>query len=324
MTDLELRASGGGLTPVDLERIGAAVEAARSQGTRRTYNSAWRSWEKWCAERKVEPLPADPVMLAAHLAERHGDGVSTSRLTVTVSAIRARHLDAGLDDPTAIRGVILTMAGLRRVDAGETAPRQAHPLSTEQVRRMVDGLDRSTLAGKRDAAIILLGFAAALRRSEIAALRVADLSWKSEGVVVRIRKSKRDQDGAGAHVGVVRGHGSTDPVAALHDWVNAAGLDRGDPVFVRLRRGGRLDTGRPLTGEAVNLIVQRAARRAGLADLPISAHSLRAGHATVAAEAGVPVDRLARTGRWADHRTLAAYVRPASSLQDSTSGALGL
>ncbi len=324
MTDLELLASGGGLTPIDLERIGAAVEAARSPGTRRTYASAWKAWETWCAARGIESLPADPVMVAAHLAERHGDGVSASRLTVTVSAIRARHLDAGLDDPTSTRGVILTMAGLRRVDAGETPPRQAHPLSTDQVRRMVDGLDRSTLAGKRGAAIILLGFAAALRRSEIAALRVADLSWKSEGLVVRVRKSKRDQDGAGAYVGVVRGYGSTDPVAAVHDWVTAAGLDRGDPLFVRVRRGARIETGRPLSGEAINSIVQRAAHAAGLADLPISAHSLRAGHATVAAEAGVPVDRLARTGRWADPRTLATYVRPASALADSTSGALGL
>lgn len=324
MTDLELLASGGGLTPIDLERIGAAVEAARSPGTRRTYDSAWKAWETWCAARGIEPLPADAVMVAAHLAERHGDGVSVSRLTVTVSAIRARHLDAGHDDPTAMRGVVLTMAGLRRVDAGETAPRQAHPVTTEQVRRMIDGLDRTTLAGKRDAAIILLGFAAALRRSEIAALRVADLLWKSEGVVVRIRKSKRDQDGAGAFVGVVRGHGSTDPVAAVHDWVTAAGFGREDPLFVRVRRGARIETGRPLTGEAINSVVQRAARSAGLADLPISAHSLRAGHATVAAEAGVPVDRLARTGRWADSRTLATYVRPASALADSTSSALGL
>ena len=324
MKDLELRASGGGLTPLDLERIGAAVEAARSSGTRRTYDSAWKAWETWCAARGIEPLPADPVMVAAHLAERHGDGLSTSRLTVTVSAIRARHLDAGLDDPTSTRGVVLTMAGLRRIDAGESASRQAHPLTTEQVRRMVDGLDRSTLAGKRDAAIVLLGFAAALRRSEIAGLRVADLSWKSEGVVVRIRKSKRDQDGVGAYVGVVRGHGATDPVAAVHDWEVAAGLTRNDPLLVRVRRGGRLVTGRPLTGEAINLVVQRAARSAGLADLPVSAHSLRAGHATVAAEAGVPVDRLARTGRWADPRTLATYVRPASALADSTSGALGL
>lgn len=324
MTDLELRASGGGLTPVDLERIGAAVEAARSPGTRRTYDSAWRSWETWCAARGAESLPADPVAVAAHLVERHGDGVSVSRLTVTASAIRARHLDTGLDDPTSTRGVVLTMAGLRRVDAGEKAPRQAHPLTTEQVRRMVDGLDRSTLAGKRDAAIILLGFAAALRRSEIASLRVADLSWKSDGLVVRIRKAKRDQDGVGAYVGVVRGHGTTDPVAAVHDWVTAAGLTRDAPLFSRVRRGDRPETGRPLSGETINGIVQRAARAAGLSDLPVSAHSLRAGHATVAAEAGVPVDRLARTGRWADPRTLATYVRPASALADSTSGALGL
>lgn len=324
MTDLELRASSGGLTPLDLERIGAAVEAARSPGTRRTYASAWRAWETWCADRGIGPLPAAPVMVAAHLSERHGDGVSVSRLTVTISAIRARHLDAGLDDPTATRGVILTMAGLRRVDAGEKAPRQAHPLSTEQVRRMVDGLDRSTLAGRRDAAIILLGFAAALRRSEMAALRVSDAAWKSEGLVLRIRKSKRDQEGGGAYVGVVRGHGATDPVAAVHDWATAAGLGRDDPFFVRVWRGGRLETGCPLSGESINTIIQRAARAAGLSDLPISAHSLRAGHATVAAEAGVPVDRLARTGRWADPRTVATYVRPASVLADSTSGVLGL
>ncbi|KAA1399661.1 site-specific integrase [Aeromicrobium ginsengisoli] len=323
MTDhLELAAEG--LSLVDRASIDEAIRAARAPGTRRTYASAWRSWETWCVGRGVNAFPADPMLVAAHLAERHSAGVSTSRLDVTVAAIRARHIDEGLEDPTAVRGVQLVVRGLRRIDAGERAVKQAHPLTVAEVRRMLGTLDRATLAGKRDAAILLIGFAGALRRSEISNLRVSDLSFKADGVVVRLRKSKSDQEGAGAFVGVVRGaHQDTDPVSALRDWLGAAGLATAGPLFVRVRRGGHVDRV-SLHPDTVNAIVKRMACCAGLSDLPISAHSLRAGHATVAAEAGVPASRLARTTRHADLRTLAMYVRPGEVLRDTSSGSLGL
>lgn len=325
MTADRLDLTGAGLTALDVEAIGEAIAAARAPSTRKTYASAWRVFEGWCAGRGVATLPADPVHVAAHLVERHrSGGISASRLAVTLASIRAEHLDAGYDDPTAVRGVQLTIRGLRRLAAGD-ARKQAHPLTVSQLRRMLTTLDQHTLAGKRDAAILLVGYAAALRRSEIAALHVHDLTWKSEGLVVRIAKSKADQEGKGALIGVRRGdHAETDPVSAVHDWITAASVSGMSPLFQGVPKGGQRVTGRPLTVGAINTIVQRAAVAAGLSDLPISAHSLRAGHATTASENGVPATRLARTTRHANLTTLAIYIRPAEALADTSSGSLGL
>ncbi|MBN9376298.1 MAG: NUDIX domain-containing protein, partial [Cellulomonas sp.] len=92
------------------------------------------------------------------------------------------------------------------------------------MRRIVTAIDRTTPKGARDAAIILLGFASALRRSELAALTVSDIEHQPGGVVVTVSRSKTDQEGEGQRVAVVNGqHAVTDPVAALNEWLDRRG-----------------------------------------------------------------------------------------------------
>jgi len=324
VADLALPELPSGLTAADHGRVADALASSRSAATRRAYASAWRGWETWCSARGASPLPAVPELLAAYLAEQAAAGRAVSTLDKTVAAIRAVHLDAGHDDPTGNRGVVRVRAGLRRT-VGVAPRRQAHPITTDEVRRIVVVIDPTSLRGKRDAALILLGYAAALRRSEIVDLQVRDVAMKPAGLVVYVRRSKGDQASAGQVIGVVRGQRpETDPVTAVRAWLTAAGLQPEDPLFSLVARSDLRVVPRRLDGKQVNRILTARAADAGLADLQLSGHSLRAGHATTAAEHGVPADRLARTTRHRNLATLAKYIRPAEVLADTSSGSLGL
>lgn len=309
----------------DIAAVAAAVAAARAPSTRRVYASAWRAWEQWCAGRGYAPLPADPVHVAAHVAWLGSQGRSVSTVDRALASIAAEHAASGLDDPTSAAGVRLTRSGVRRT-VGAAPRRQAHPVTTAEVRRLVEVCDLSSLRGLRDRALLLVGYAAALRRSEVGAIRLGDVAYRSQGIALIIGRSKADQEGAGTVVAIARGHGTTDPVQAVRAWVAGAGLDDpAEPVFVRIAWSDRRALrGRALSGQAVQEVLLARAAQAGIDDLDLSGHSLRAGHATTAAEAGVPADRLARTTRHARLETLARYVRPSEALRDTSSASLGL
>jgi integrase len=241
-----------------------------------------------------------------------------------LSAISAAHLDAGHPDPTRHSGVVRVRAGLRR-SVGVAPKRLAYPLSTEEIRRIIDAIP-DDLRGVRDRALILTGFAGALRRSEVVALAVGDVTFRPKGAVLIIRSSKTDQEGVGQIIGIARGRRrSTDPVAALRRWLEVAHLQDGNaPLFGPIAWSGVRSRSNALSGRDVARILQSRAAAAGLGDLPISGHSLRAGHATEAASRGVPADRLARTTRHKSAAALARYVRPAEVLSDTSSSDLGL
>jgi len=207
-----------------VERIATAAKASRSVPTRRAYGAALRKWVAWCAGRGVEPDAAGPEHIAAWVAELAAAGRSASTIQVAPAALAADARDAGHDDPTAHPGVKRVVAGLRR-QIGTVPRRQSHPISTEEVRRIVTAIDGDGLRARRDRALILLGYAAVLRRSELADLRLGDVVQRTGGVVIRLRSSKTDQEAAGQVVGVTRGkYAETDPVSALSAWNAAAEL----------------------------------------------------------------------------------------------------
>src|SRR5581483_10140156 len=140
--------------------------------------------------------------------------------------------------------------------------------------------------GTRDRALLLVGFAGALRRSELVSLDVTDLEHRDEGLVVMIRRSKTDQEGAGRPVGLPYGSNpATCPVRAVTAWTDLAAISDG-PLLRPVDRHGRIATAR-LSPAGANRAVQRAVQRTGTDPRPYSAHSLRAGLAPAAAEAGV-------------------------------------
>lgn len=286
-----------GLTDDDADRIVEAIRNARTESTRTVYAGAWHRWERWCASRGIAALPGDPAALCAYLTELAQRGLVTGTLDGACTAIRHVHRMHGVADPVAPEAVRQVRLGLRRTYG--TAPRRlARPLSVAEIRQVLEAIDRTTPIGIRDAAIILLGYASAMRRAEIVALTLRDVETKPAGLLLHVRKSKMDQEGHGQVVGVAHGSNAiTDPVAALSAWQTRRGPEPG-ALFTRI--WGTKVSLDPLSGHVVARMPRARAEAAGLDGTRITAHSLRAGHATTAALAGVPLNRIAAQTRHRD------------------------
>ena len=301
------------LAALDLAAVGEYVEASLSPNTRRAYRSALADFSAWCEARELTAVPALPECVAVYVAELAGAGRSVSTITQRLAAIRWAHELAGVESPTGAKGVRATMQGIRR-SLGVAPRSQKSPATSGRIAAMVAHADGSTLKGKRDRALLLLGFALAARRSELVALDLADIEQTERGLLVTIRRSKTDQSGAGLVKAVPMGSTpETCPVAALAEWIEAAGIDDG-AVFRSVTRHGRI--GDRLTARSVAAVVKQYAQRAGLDPAEFAGHSLRAGFVTSAAERGARLDRIAdHTG----HRSLAmvrVYTRRSDAFTD--------
>lgn len=160
-----------------------------------------------------------PATVAAYLAHLADTGLKASTIARRLAAIAYAHKLKGLESPTAAEAVHVVMRGIRRKIG--TAPAGKAPATAKAVAAMLEHLP-DTLIGRPDRAILLIGFAAALRRSELVALDVGDIENRPEGIIVHIRQSKTDQEGLGAEIPVPRG-GQLKPVEALDAWLAAAG-----------------------------------------------------------------------------------------------------
>jgi site-specific recombinase XerD len=201
------------------------------------------------------------------------------------------------------------LRGIRRT-IGAPA-RGKDPATAEVVAQIVRHIPAG-LRGKRDRALILIGFAAALRRSELVALDVQDVRREQDGVVLTIRRSKTDQEGFGAEIAVPDGM-KLKPIAALDAWISAAKIDSG-PIFRSLAQNGAI--GDRLGAQSVAHIVKRRAAAAGLDSESFAGHSLRAGFVTSALSAGADIFRVMDVTRHTEVRSLRAYDRRARAFDN--------
>ena len=163
-------------------------------------------------------------------------GTSTKAKPATIdtrlAAIGAAHRAAGYESPARAEAVRMVRRGIRRTVG--TAQRQVRPVSVRELQMMMEGLSADSSADCRDRALLLIGFAGALRRSELAALDASDLVESSNGLTATIRRSKTDQEGAGRTIGIPYGRKRlTCPVRAWRAWLTIAGISEG-PAFARL------------------------------------------------------------------------------------------
>ena len=161
-----------------------------------------------------------------------------------------------------------------------------------------------------------------MRRSELVALDLADIEPKPAGLLITIRRSKTDQERHGQVVGVAHGHHPvTDPVAALTAWLSCAAAH---PARCSPGSGAAGSASSPSPADVVARMLRARAIAAGLDGTRITAHSLRAGHATTAALAGVPLTRIAAQTRHKDLSVLVnRYIRPLEALATTSSRDLG-
>jgi site-specific recombinase XerD len=298
-----------------------AILAGIPASTQRAYAADWSAFTAWCSERGRLPLPATAETIAEYVTHltvtpsaKTGRSLAPSSIERALAAIRTAHRTANATTPET-KAARKVLSGYRERLALAKDPaartRKADPAVPDALRAMLATLDRSTLAGKRDAALLLLGYACAARVSELAALDIADVRETPDGLLVTIyrRKIKTFTETAVPYGRVP----ATCPVRAVRDLLAAmteAGRTSG-PLLVRINRHGRIappltrggkqigDPSGRMTSDAIADVVTRIAEAAGL-EGRWTGHSLRRGFATAARRAGAALERIGRHGGWAD------------------------
>lgn len=300
----------------------AYLKLSFAPATRRAYSTDWKDFTAFCAAMGFVAMPATPKTVGAYLVH-----LSRTRSPATVrrrlAAIRLAHRLARVAVPTDDPEVGTTLRGAQRRHGRPT--RQAAAIRLAELRRLLATCEDSTV-GRRDRALLLLGFAGALRRSEIVALDVTDVVHKPDGLRLRIRRSKTDQEAEGAEVGIPRGkHPATCPIRALEAWL-ATLKHRTGPLFRAVHQSGAIGRDR-LNPASVRFVLLS---RAGKAGLPVegasrlTAHGLRAGFITEAYDRGLRDRDIMGHSRHRDVKTMHGYVRLARILTDSPAGQVGL
>lgn len=305
------------------EQTRAAIRAGVSANTTRAYARQWARFEDWCAGHGRMALPATAETLAEYATVLCRADYAPATIEQAVAAIRVAHRTAGHPGRPDIAAVELILAGHRDARAQDgRRVKQAKVLDIKEIRRMLTCCDLATLPGLRDRVVITLGANLMSRRSELHRLDLHDLEFTAEGLLVYIRKSKTDQEARGRTVAVPSGvHAGSDPVRLTHAWIDALaehGISAG-PLLRACGRGGRLGGAGRLTPEAVNHIVRRRARQAKLAGWErVTAHSLRATGATLAAWNDVPTGVIAEHGGWEPTSpTVHGYTRTANQWKNN-------
>lgn len=301
------------------DRAAAHAFAVRSKAdeTLRAYRSDFKAFETYCAAHGHQPMPASIDAVAEFLANEQSRGCKASTLTRRVASLRYAHRLAGHPSPTDDERVRAVLSGIKREIGTRQTPKTA--ATADLIGEMLAKCP-GTLTGKRDRALIALGFAGAFRRSELVALDVADLTETQDGLRVIVRRSKTDPTGQGQTVAILRGR-RLRPVEAVQAWLAAARITEG-AIFRQVNKSGRVLPG-ALKAESVATVVKDAAKRvaldpkwAGLDSAAFAAHSLRSGFITSAAKAGASIFKMMDVSRHKSVETLRRYVRDADAFND--------
>jgi integrase len=309
-------ANAGSGVPAHLQGLAETARnyarGAKAKNTQRAYASDWKQFEAWCRRRGLDlglndpdlsalsgALAPDPQVVGLYLAACASattpvpgrKPVSVRTLERRLSAIAWFYAQRGTPLDRADRHIAEVMKGIRRQHG--RPPDHKEAVLAEDLLRMIETLPRD-LRGLRDRAILLIGFAGALRRSEIVGLDCGPdqtedgagwLEILDQGALLHVRGKTGWRE-------VEIGRGSSDltcPVKALETWLKLARVAHG-PLFRGLARGGKTVGPDRLADKHVARLVKRTALAAGLrSDLAegvrrgkFSGHSLRAGLATAA------------------------------------------
>ncbi len=320
MTDMTT--AGTTTTPRMLQNDNDVAEAlriaARSRNTRLAYEKAWRRFTTFCDARGIQPYEARPddvadffIALGVDPQGAAGQTLSMGTLRIYRSALNRHYADVEKPSPAASTRVSDVFAGLSRLH--DNLPRRVKALREYDIKAMLEICPDSRF-GRRDAAMLALGFAAALRRSELCALLVTDIDiLRSDKMVVQIRRSKTDQAGNGQRVAVPDGT-VIRPVSRVRAWLAVAGIGDGH-LFQTFRKGGR-PSGRPLNHSEIPRLVKKYAVQIGLDPKEYSGHSLRAGFVTSAAAHGARMDKIMEVTRHRNPATVMQYIREADAFAD--------
>jgi site-specific recombinase XerD len=282
----------------------ARLRGAYADSTLRAYRADMQAFEDWCDKARRRALPAEPQTIAAFITQQ-AERCSTATLKRRLAAIRKVHRLLRVENPVTDEEVVISMR--RALRAKRARPQQALGLTSDLRDQLIAACPK-TLAGKRDSALIALGYDTLCRRSELVALCVEDLTESLGGSAqILIRRSKNDPYGNGRF-----GYVSPETLEHLHAWLSGAKIDEGY-IFraVRNQTAGQ----RPIHPFTVNRILKRAAQAADLSSHQIerlSGHSMRVGAAQDMIVSGLSILPIMQAGGWKSMNVVGRYVENAN------------
>lgn len=287
-----------------LSTLRILTQASRSINTHRAYESDVKQFKKCGGS-----IPATPKQITNFLVAQYERDLSVSTIERRLCAIHWAHLEKNKRSPVYDSVVRATLAGIRRIK-GSTQNQKMPLMATDLLKLLPKPSAKDTVRTVRDRALLLVGFAGAFRRSELAGLTVEDLNRCHDGLEVCLHRTKTDQVGKGRVVFLPTARGRQCPVRALREWLKLTGIKEG-PIFRSVSKSGSIGSS-ALTGQSVAMVLKAAVRRVSgnQAAASMSGHSMRSGFCTSAHMAGVAHWQIrAQTGHTTD-AMLARYIRP--------------
>ncbi|RML32851.1 Cointegrate resolution protein S [Pseudomonas syringae pv. atrofaciens] len=299
------------------------IEAATRDNTRRSYRAAIEHFEvTWGGF-----LPATSESVARYLAS-HAGTLSVNTLKLRLSALAQWHISQGFVDPTKAPMVRKVIKGIRALHPAQE--KQAEPLQLQDLEKVIAWLEIEIreasaqhdqprlLRGRRDSALILLGFWRGFRSDELCRLQVQDVKAIADsGISLYLPRSKGDRDNLGRTYQTPALQRLC-PVQAYIEWINCAALVRG-PVFRAVDRWGNLKE-EGLHANSVIPLLRQALQRAGIAAEHYTSHSLRRGFASWAHSNGWDLKSLMSYVGWRDIKSAMRYIDAAPFLSPPEAG----
>jgi len=311
VSDMSLRnEEPGKVARQDSEALRHYLQAATSDNTRKAYRSAVRQFEKWGGR-----LPTDRDTVVRYLLAR-AELLNTRTLDLHLTAISQWHHYQGIADPVKDPLVRKTMEGIRRTHG--QPKRKAKALRLEHIAQMLNHLRHlpDSKKKRRDIALLLTGFFGAFRRSELVAIEISDLVWEPEGIIIRLPRSKTDQQATGLARALPFGSQGCCPATAIKAWTEAARITDG-PLFRPINRWDQVQS-KHLNAGAVNDLLKTLGSACQFDFVPdLSSHSFRRGLSTSAARERVDFELIKKQGGWKSDATVWEYIDEGRQLSDN-------
>lgn len=282
------------------------LQKSKSANTLKAYLADWNDFDYWCQTNKTNSLPASAETVVNYINDL-ADHATANTIARRLSAISENHRAAGYvtDNPVISPLVKSSLAAIKREKGIVQHPKD--PLLLEDLAVLEPYFAPFGITGIRDKALLFLGFSGAFRRSELVALRYDDLTFSPEGVTIRIKRSKADQEGHSELIAIpYRSDRDLCAVTALQRWLHYAPIT-GGPIFRPISKTKKIGITQ-LTDTSVALIIKKYTALAGFDPKRFAGHSLRRGFATSAAQHDVDERQIMKHTRHKSEKMVRRYI----------------
>ena len=296
----------------------------RAKNTQIAYEKDWRDFQEFCKKYKVESMPADYETVRnylVYLSKGIKKDYKLNTIKRRIASISYMHSQNKIPFDSKNPNIKNQMNSIKRNLKGKLE--QTSPLLFDDLKKIIDfidsEIDKNTkkLINYRDKAIILIGWFGAFRRSELVGLNIENIEINSQGLSIKMEKSKTDQEGNLEAKGIERSefleNRSYCPVISYTNWLNLSGI-RSGKIFRQIDTSNRI-VHDDLSDKAISLIIKNWAKKALISSNKLSGHSFRAGFATELAKRGATETEIMKTTQHKSPDMVRKYIRDAETMK---------